>query len=67
MVEKKITKIQCNMGQVEPYLEDLPVTYRYLVEGNYKIIYKQKGANIYIMTIFDCRQDLSKLFEDLPK
>ena len=54
-----------NMGQVEPYLENFSETYRYLVEGKYKIIYKQKGSTIYIMTVFDCRQDLSKLLVDI--
>lgn len=54
-----------DIGQVELNLEDLPVIYRYLVEGHYKIIYKHKGTTIYIMTVFDCRQDLSKLLEDI--
>ena len=54
-----------DIGQVELNLEDLPAIYRYLLEGHYKIIYKHKGATIYIMTVFDCRQDLSKLLEDI--
>lgn len=53
------------MGQIEPFLEESPVIYRYLVEGHYKIIYKQKGSTIYIMTVFDCRQDISKLLDDV--
>jgi len=35
--------------------------YRYLVEGNYKIIYRVTKKNIDIAFIFDCRQNPKKL------
>ena len=35
--------------------------YRYLIEGNYKIIYNYRGSVIYIITVFDTRQDPTKL------
>ena len=34
---------------------------RYLVEGNYKIIYWHDGTLIKIASVFDCRQNPSKL------
>lgn len=35
--------------------------YRFLVEGNYKIIYSFRSNKVYINTIFDTRQDPEKL------
>lgn len=35
--------------------------FRYLIEGNYKIVYSYSRGIIYIHTIFDCRQDPEKL------
>ncbi|MDZ7934690.1 MAG: type II toxin-antitoxin system RelE/ParE family toxin [Emticicia sp.] len=35
--------------------------YRFLVEGNYKIIYSFRGNKVYINAIFDTRQDPEKL------
>lgn len=55
-----------NLGMRELTLCNSSIVYRYLVEGNYKIIYKQRGAVIYILTVFDCRQSPDKLFEDIP-
>lgn len=51
------------MGQ----LEDNPMVanrgYRYLVEGNYKIVYKvyNEEKEILISTVFDTRQNPTKL------
>jgi toxin ParE1/3/4 len=36
-------------------------TYRYLVEGNYKIIYSYRSETVYIHTLFDTRQAPGKL------
>ncbi|MCD8135327.1 MAG: type II toxin-antitoxin system RelE/ParE family toxin [Parabacteroides gordonii] len=55
-----------NLGMRELTLCNSSIVYRYLVEGNYKIIYKQRGTVIYILTVFDCRQSPDKLFEDIP-
>ncbi|MCK5838394.1 MAG: type II toxin-antitoxin system RelE/ParE family toxin [Bacteroidales bacterium] len=46
-----------NSGSKEPLLSDRKFQYRYLVEGNYKIIYWKKDNYIRIATVFDCRQD----------
>lgn len=35
--------------------------YRYLLEGNYKIIYSYRKNTVYIHTVFDTRQDPGKL------
>ncbi len=54
---------QPEMGQ----LEDNPIVanrgYRYLVEGNYKIVYKvyNEEKEILISTVFDTRQNPTKL------
>ena len=48
-------------GNVEPHLIHLGQRHRYLVEGNYKIIYTIRGKTIYITDIFDTRQDPDKM------
>ena len=35
--------------------------YRYLVEGNYKVIYSYKQGEVYIHSILDTRQDPKKM------
>ncbi len=49
------------IGQQEEYLEHLDKGHRRLIEGNYKIIYRVQGENIYITDIFDSRQDPAKM------
>lgn len=44
-------------GSVEQLLLNRRNKYRYLVEGNYKIIYWIEEPFIKIATIFDCRQN----------
>ena len=44
-------------GQVEKTLEKLEEGHRYLVTGNFKIIYKGVKEGILITDIFDTRQD----------
>jgi toxin ParE1/3/4 len=48
-------------GQKEPYLEDLGLGHRRLIESHYKIIYRVVGECIYITDIFDSRQDPDKM------
>ncbi|MCK4765579.1 MAG: type II toxin-antitoxin system RelE/ParE family toxin [Candidatus Aminicenantes bacterium] len=57
LLEEGFTEI----GQQEPLLEHKPDVYRYLVEGNYKIIYRVKGRRVIIATVFDVRQNPDKL------
>jgi len=49
------------IGQQEEYLEHLDKGHRRVIEGNYKIIYRVQGENIYITDIFDSRQDPAKM------
>lgn len=51
------------LGQIEPLLQERSQAYRYLVNGNYKIIYsidKEKG-HIKILDVFDTRQNPVKM------
>ncbi len=48
-------------GQIEVALQSLSQNHRYLVQGNYKIIYKPIIEGILITDIFDARQNPSKL------
>lgn len=51
------------LGQVEDQIENEEFEYRYLVESNYKIIYRvqTKDNLIFIHDIFDTRQNPSKM------
>ena len=49
------------MGQLEPYLMKFNENHRYIVEANYKIIYKKINESILILDIFDTRQNPDKL------
>jgi len=50
-----------NSGSKEPLLSNRKFEYRYLVEGNYKIIYWKQDNYIKIATVFDCRQNPEKM------
>ena len=49
------------IGTKELLLENRKSEYRYLVEGNYKIIYFIEENYIKISSIFDCRQNPIKM------
>ncbi len=46
---------------IEFNLEDLNEGHRYLLSGNYKIIYKVIDDVVFITDVFDCRQDPEKI------
>jgi|OpeIllAssembly_1097287.scaffolds.fasta_scaffold851533_1 plasmid stabilization system protein ParE len=48
-------------GPREPLLSARRFDYRYLIEGNYKIIYWIDNQNIKIAAVFDCRQNPAKM------
>ncbi len=50
-----------NLGQLEENLANLELGHRYLIEGDYKIIYRQIGNDIWVTDIFDTRQDPGKM------
>jgi len=48
-------------GQIENSLNEMNEGHRYLVDGNYKIIYKKISEGILITDVFDTRQDPKKI------
>lgn len=53
-----------NSGPVEDNLKSLNENYRYLVSGNYKLIYKIDGNKIIKQDIFDVRQNPPKMNDE---
>jgi len=51
-------------GQIEINLEQLNENHRYLVVGNYKIIYKEIPEGVLITDVFDTRQDPIKINDE---
>ena len=49
------------IGQIEDFLVKYNLGHRYLLSGNYKIIYRVAEDFIFIITIFDTRQDPAKM------
>ena len=54
-------------GQLETNLEKLKEGHRYLVEGNYKIIYIEIPEGVLITDVFDTRQDPIKISDGVRK
>jgi toxin ParE1/3/4 len=54
-------------GQIELNLQNLNEGHRYLVKGNYKIIYKEISEGLLITDVFDTRQDPIKINENKRK
>ena len=52
---------QPRKGQRELLLADRQKEYRYIVEGNYKIIYWVDLATVHIAAVFDSRQNPDKM------
>ena len=48
-------------GSEDDFLKSCGLSRRYLVEGNYKIVYRIDGELIFITQIFDARQDPNKM------
>ena len=48
-------------GQKEELLAQYTEDFRYLIEGNYKLIYWKDNELITIASVFDCRQNPDKL------
>ncbi|KAF0128586.1 MAG: plasmid stabilization system family protein [Bacteroidetes bacterium] len=51
-------------GQTELNLEKLHEGHRYLVKGNYKIVYKEVPQGLLITDVFDTRQEPLKLNDE---
>ena len=52
-------------GQREELLKGMGVDFRYLVEGNYKILYWSEYETVFIASVFDSRQNPEKMKEDV--
>jgi len=50
-----------NSGKIEKSLEQLSEGHRYLVSGNYKVVYKKVKEGILITDVFDTRQNPIKI------
>lgn len=62
IVDKTILLEQnSGIGQVEELLKHKYEEIRYLVEGHYKIVYYLQQNLVIVATVFDCRQDPTKL------
>ena len=55
------------IGVEEENLKDLKQGHRYIIQGNYKIIYRIIGDEIFITDIFDWRQNPTKLKRSASK
>ena len=51
-------------GQLEFYLESLNQNHRYILTGNYKIIYRIVESNMVINYIFDVKQNPIKMIDE---
>lgn len=49
------------IGAKEPLLSERRYEYRFLVEKNYKIIYRLNDRLVKIISVFDCRQNPEKI------
>ncbi len=60
---KKVTKLKDNplIGVRDELLKDNGYEFRFIVEGNYKIIYYVSSDSISISAVFDCRQNPQKI------
>ena len=61
----EILKKSPRIGQLEPLLKNRHHSFRYLIYGNYKIIYliDSNKNQIKIANVFDCRQNPIKIEE----
>jgi len=50
-------------GKLEGLLIETGKEYRFKICGNYKIIYRVEGKIVYIIDVFDCRQNPEKLIK----
>ncbi|AFU67830.1 plasmid stabilization system family protein [Psychroflexus torquis ATCC 700755] len=60
-------KNNSELGQIEFNLEKLEQNHRYLVCGNYKVIYRVFENQVIINDVFDTRQDPEKMNDEKRK
>ena len=52
-----------SIGTIEPNLVHLKLSYKFIVCGNYKIIFRVTEDKLYVTDIFDCRQEPRKIIK----
>jgi plasmid stabilization system protein ParE len=52
---------QPTSGQIEEFLLDMGKGHRYIIRGNFKIIYEIQNHKLYITDVFDTRQNPEKI------
>ncbi len=62
IVEKILLKAEtlssfANRGRIEEVLRSLNQNHRFVLEGNYKIIYMQQDDTVHVTDVFDMNQD----------
>jgi plasmid stabilization system protein ParE len=57
-------QLQPLSGTLEVLLQHLNEGHRYIIRGNYKIIYKIQFRRIYITDVFDTRQNPTKIYRN---
>ena len=57
-------QLQPLSGTIEAMLQQLKEGHRYIIRGNYKIIYKIQSQRIYITDVFDTRQNPTKIYRN---
>ena len=62
-IVKKSILLESNplIGVKEPLLDNRPFEYRFIIENNYKIIYRFNDNIARIVSVFDCRQNPEKI------
>ena len=61
LIRVELLRSNSKIGKIEELLEHYPQKFRYIIEGNYKIIYFIDKNVIIISSVFDCRQSPEKL------
>jgi len=62
IIEKTIIlELNPKVGTIEPLLTERQYEYRFLIEKNYKIIYRYSDHNVKIILVSDCRRNPVKL------
>lgn len=66
ILSPEVLKNNPELGQIETFLENHNIQYRYLVKWNYKIIYSIdfENSHIKIADVFDTRQNPIKIKRD---
>jgi toxin ParE1/3/4 len=60
-------KIYPESGQVELLLRKISQNSRYLIEGNYKIIYQVQNSSVIVTDVFHVKQNPTKINSNIKK